>query len=159
MSHLKLVKLLYLADREALLRWGRPVTTDRYVSMDQGPVVSRIFGLISNEPAPDDHSFWREHIATIGWDARLLSNAGNDELSPAEEELLTAIFSEHGCKSRWQLREETQALPEWRDPDSGTLPISYADILWAGGKSEAEAVEVLEELQALSLAESLFSPL
>jgi hypothetical protein len=29
MSYLKLIKLLYLLDREALLRWGRPVTTDR----------------------------------------------------------------------------------------------------------------------------------
>ena len=34
MSYMKLLKLLYLVDREALLRWGRPVSTDRYVSMD-----------------------------------------------------------------------------------------------------------------------------
>lgn len=50
MSYLKLIKLLYLLDREALLRWGRPVTTDRYVSMDNGPVVSRIYDLIREEP-------------------------------------------------------------------------------------------------------------
>src|SRR4051812_9596906 len=29
-SYLKLIKLLYLADREALLQWGRPITTDSY---------------------------------------------------------------------------------------------------------------------------------
>lgn len=52
MSYLKLIKLLYLLDREALLRWGRPVTTDRYVSMDNGPVVSRVYDLIREEPAP-----------------------------------------------------------------------------------------------------------
>ena len=34
MSYMKLLKLLHLVDREALLRWGRPVSTDRYVSMD-----------------------------------------------------------------------------------------------------------------------------
>ena len=28
MKYLKLIKLLYFLDREALLRWGRPVTTD-----------------------------------------------------------------------------------------------------------------------------------
>ena len=33
MPYLKLIKLLYFVDREALLRWGRPVTTDRLVSM------------------------------------------------------------------------------------------------------------------------------
>ena len=47
MSYLKLVKLLYLADREALLRWDRPITTDRYVSMDNGPVLSRVLNLIN----------------------------------------------------------------------------------------------------------------
>jgi uncharacterized phage-associated protein len=50
MSYIKLMKLLYLADREALIRWGRPITTDRYVSMDNGPVLSRIYNLIRNEP-------------------------------------------------------------------------------------------------------------
>lgn len=29
MHYLKLLKLLYLADRRALLRWGIPVTWDR----------------------------------------------------------------------------------------------------------------------------------
>lgn len=42
MSYMKLIKLLYLADREALLQWGRPITTDRYVSMNRDPVLSRI---------------------------------------------------------------------------------------------------------------------
>jgi hypothetical protein len=36
MKFLKLIKLLYLADREALSRSGRPITTDSYVSMDNG---------------------------------------------------------------------------------------------------------------------------
>ena len=30
MNYMKLIKLLYIADREALLRWGRPITTDAY---------------------------------------------------------------------------------------------------------------------------------
>ena len=50
MSYRKLIKLLYLADREALLRWGRPVTTDRYVSIDHRPVVSNVYELIRAEP-------------------------------------------------------------------------------------------------------------
>ncbi len=46
MHYMKLIKLLYLLDREALSRWGIPVTTDTYVSMDHGPVVSAIYNLI-----------------------------------------------------------------------------------------------------------------
>jgi len=63
MSYLKLIKLLYLLDREALLRGGRPVTTDRYVSMANGPVVSRIYELIREEPAPGADPVWRHYIS------------------------------------------------------------------------------------------------
>ncbi len=35
----KLLKLLYLTDREALLRWRRPLTGDDYVSTSNGPVL------------------------------------------------------------------------------------------------------------------------
>jgi uncharacterized phage-associated protein len=36
----QVVKLLYLADREHLLRYGRPITYERYVAMQYGPVAS-----------------------------------------------------------------------------------------------------------------------
>ena len=36
MSYMKLIKLLYLADREALAQWGRSISIDTYVSMDKG---------------------------------------------------------------------------------------------------------------------------
>ena len=37
LNHMKLMKLLYLADRRALIQWGRPITFDWYVSMPHGP--------------------------------------------------------------------------------------------------------------------------
>src|SRR5712691_464729 len=46
MNYLKLIKLLYLADRESLKRHGHPISDDRYVSMDHGPVLSTTFNLI-----------------------------------------------------------------------------------------------------------------
>jgi hypothetical protein len=42
MAYLKRIKLLYFIDREAILKWGRPVTADRFVSipkkMDSPPL-------------------------------------------------------------------------------------------------------------------------
>jgi uncharacterized phage-associated protein len=158
MSYLKLIKLLYLADREALLRWGRPITTDRYVSMDHGPVVSRIYALISNEPEPDDKSFWHAHIVTTGWDARLVGDPSDEELSQAELDLLEEIYAKHGAKSRWQIRDETHNLPEWKDPEGSSLPITYEDIFRAGDKPSAEIVELAKELESLIIAEKILSP-
>ena len=41
MKYLKLLKLLYLADRESMKRNGHPISGDSYVSMDHGPVLSK----------------------------------------------------------------------------------------------------------------------
>lgn len=160
MKYLTLIKLLYLADREALLCWGRPITTDRYVSMDHGPVVSRIYSLISLEPEPNDTSFWHRHIVTAeDWDVRLREDPSNDELSQAEESMLTETFGKHGHKSRWQIVEETHQLPEWRDPDGSSIPISYEDILRAQGRNSTEITELLQDLESLHAAEQVLAPL
>ena len=102
MSYIKLVKLLYLADREALIRWGRPITTDCCISLDIGPVVSRIYDLIRNEPLPSAVSTWGKFISgPEDYEVRMLGDPGSGELSPAEEQLLDEVFRQHGQESRW----------------------------------------------------------
>lgn len=41
LNYMALIKLLYKADREAIRRWGLPITTDAYAAMKLGPVTSR----------------------------------------------------------------------------------------------------------------------
>lgn len=62
----KMVKLLYLADREHLRRFGRPITFDKYVAMPFGPVASAAFDLLRGKQAlgidPSDLPFeMRKH--------------------------------------------------------------------------------------------------
>ena len=156
MEYIKLIKLLYLADREALIRWGRPITTDRHVSMPKGPVVSQIYDLISEEPQPGVESFWHDHIETIApWSVRVVADPSNDELSRAEEGLLDEIHKLHGGKDRWQLVRETHDIPEWVDPNVSSLPIEYRDILLAGNKSLGEIAEIEGELESLAFVDLL----
>lgn len=39
MSYLRMLKLLYLADRESLKETGHTITGDRVVAMEHGPVL------------------------------------------------------------------------------------------------------------------------
>ena len=159
MSYLKLIKLLYLVDREALIRWGRTVTTDRHVSMARGPVVSQIYDLITGDEPPDTKTFWRQHIsAPQDFEIELHNDPGDGELSTAEEELIDEVFNEHGRKSRWDLVRYTHDLPEWQDPGGSSIPIAYRDILKAAGKTEAEIVAVEEEIESLAATVALVSP-
>lgn len=50
---LKLVKLIYLADREFLLRHGEPMIDDRWVSMPHGPVNSGTYDMIQGMQGAD----------------------------------------------------------------------------------------------------------
>lgn len=43
------VKFLYLADREHLIRHGRPITFEQYVAMDYGPVASNALDLLEGD--------------------------------------------------------------------------------------------------------------
>lgn len=156
MSYMKLIKLLYLADREALARWGRPITTDTYVSMDKGPVLSHVLDRITEGPSPSESSAWAEHIAPgANYEVTLVREPGGEFLSEAEDELLDEIYRSHGYLSRWQIVDLVHRLPEWRDPKGGAIPISYADILRALNKSAEDIAAIVGELNNVDLADSL----
>jgi uncharacterized phage-associated protein len=156
MHYLKLIKLLYLADRAALIQWGIPITTDKYVAMDHGPVVSRIYNLIADEiPKP----VWAEFIsAPLGdYEVELRKEAPTDRLSRAEEKLLADIFEQFGRLSRWKLVEYVHTLPEWTNPQGSSTPISIREILKAAGEDEQEIRATIRELHAMATAEEQLS--
>lgn len=158
MSHLKLIKLLYLLDREAYVRWGRPITHDSYVSMSHGPVLSFTLDMI-NEPEYNAGSYWHRFIAPkADHEVELLSQdaAPNDHLSAAEEALIDEIFERYGRMSRWALRDLTHQLPEWEDPDGSSRPIDPADILRYSGYSDEQIRDIASDLEETRLADALF---
>jgi uncharacterized phage-associated protein len=156
LNHMKLLKLLYLADRRALLQYGRPITFDWYVSMQHGPVLSFTLDRINDSPSPGETSYWHRFISERrDNEVALLGQAPRDQLSPAEEQLLDAVWREFGKMSQWELRDYSHTLPEWRDPKGSSLPIQIRDILLGEGFSEEEVREVLDTLNAEEFAARL----
>lgn len=73
-----------------------------------------------------------------------------DELSEAEERLLLEIFKQHGHKNRWVLVEETHRLPEWKNPGTSSLPITYREIFKALHKGDEEISAAPGQLKAIT---------
>lgn len=154
MSFVKLVKLLYLADREALIRWGCTITTDRHLSLDNGPVVSRIYDLVQDEPPPNCFRIWRRFISEPrNYEVHLLGDPGVGELSRSEQELIDEVFAQHGRQDRWAIVAFSRSLPEWTNPDGGALPIEYSDILRAAHKTAGDISAIEEALESAALME------
>lgn len=147
MSYMKLMKLLYLADRTALLTLGRPITYDRYVAMDHGPVLSQTYNLMVAEAAPNEPiGYWRQWISeTEHYEVKLVnSDPPVDELSPAQLTILDDVFAQFGALGRWELVKFAHTLPEWQDPHGSSIPIALRDVLRGGGMDDEDA-ELVED--------------
>ena len=140
---MKLVRMLYLADREAILRWGRPITHDRFVFLKHGPVLSQVLGLLTEAEDPRQApSPWAARV-TRPRDGAVEAQGAADyrQLSAEELELLDEIVRLHGDKAPWELVELTRALPEWREPRGGALPFTAQDILAAHRRARPAPAE------------------
>lgn len=158
MPYMKLIKLMYMAERESLRRHGRPVFGDRYFSLPHGPIVSTVLNLIKLEANPvDEHrNLWSSHIQRQGYDVTLSAQADLGCLSEAELEMLREIASVFRALDQWQLRDLTHSLPEFKDPSGSSLPILPEDILRALSKSDEEVEEVREDALERRHFDSLF---
>lgn len=163
MSHLKLMKLLYLADREAVKRFGYPMSGDRMVSMPHGPVLSMTLNLMDGdvESCPDGWEHWisdkENHELSL---RRPLQMQALDELAPAELEVLRSVWQQFGAMGKWEIRDWTHRhCAEWQDPRGSSLPIPFERLARAVGYDEAAAQELAAQLQEDQEIDRLFASL
>lgn len=146
---LKLMKLMYIVDRNALMQLGHPVTFDNYVSMPHGPVLSCTYSLMGGM-VPDNAGIWNAMISDKD-DHKVSAidcETSCDSLSQAEMEIADQVFDEYGNVPRFELVEITHRFPEWKDPEGSSLPLSYTDILQAANFESDEITSILDELEA-----------
>jgi uncharacterized phage-associated protein len=148
---LKLMKLLYLADRASMERYSAPISFDHMVSMEHGPVLSQALNFCSgfSESAPGGWEEWmHDRAAHIVELKQPVTREKLDELSEADIEVLQQVWDRFGSMSGWELRNWTHDhCPEWRDPHGSSLRIRYSDVFRAIGKSPEEARELDSELR------------
>ena len=72
MSYLRLLKLLYIADREWLAETGESITGDRVYAMKQGPVLSTLYDLIKGNGTRAGE--WDDFIHTDGYAVELVAD-------------------------------------------------------------------------------------
>ncbi|MEK7765291.1 MAG: Panacea domain-containing protein [bacterium] len=147
LNYMALIKLLYLADRDALLKVGYPITGGHLVSLPHGPVLSQVLDLI-NMPSQVETP-WFEYISSPErYHVSLkVAEPETDELSEFEMETLRKVHERYGSMDQWQLRDLTHTLPEWDDPHGSSLPIEPERILREGGKPPEWIERVVQDAE------------
>jgi len=146
MSKLKLIKLLYIADRESIEKWCESMTGDKPHSMRNGPILSKILDYFKPEWKPDE--FWSRHIEIEQEEnlVYLIKDPGNDDVCRSDERILDSVFDRFkdyspGAMIDWCHKN----LPEWEDPGESSTPIKIESILKATGKTDSEIQEYRQE--------------
>ncbi|MCD1633877.1 SocA family protein [Martelella mediterranea] len=115
-SQYDIVKSVFLADRRHLNEYGRPITFDKYVAMEHGPVPSHVYDLLKKDPAAEDLPWSREQVGTKVWNYfSAKREADPDILSQSDFEALEEAFITVKSLGFSQIRKLTHEDPAYID--------------------------------------------
>lgn len=123
-KYLKLVKLLWAADRHGLRNFGRGVTNDHYSALSFGPVASGTYDLIKacdpnnttiSWAAEADANFWREHFEKRrDYSLEIIGDPGSGYLSRADVMMLERAYESFRTAPRFDMSNDiSHVYPEW----------------------------------------------
>ncbi len=153
-SRLKLMKLMYLAEKEHLRQCGTPICGGRLASREHGPVIEEpFFSSYPNNKKERDP--WHTYIqADEQHHLKLTDKAKNDRfgrLSRRIENIIQKLYEQHKGKDQFQVRDYTHTLPEWKTPPEGMnrTPILYRELFTQWGYDADDLCQRIEERKAL----------
>ena len=158
LNDLKLMKLMYLAEREAIRQRNVGITGDQFFSMQNGPILSQTLNLMyARSPGL---GLWTGYIhASHQRHVKLVRPLVVDGLlSVREQEILERTWAEYGSRDKWELVDLTHTFPEWdrRAHDFRTsIAIAAIDLLEALGFESAEIDSRLAETRAADAMDHL----
>jgi antitoxin SocA-like protein len=155
-----LLKMLYAGERQALIKWHRPITGDSFYNMKRGIVLSRTYNLIKQEVlnTNSDMVKWSQYFSPR--DGNYVSLVGKpdfDFLSEREREALDNGFDEitELIKKHGRIAEVLHELwPEWKDPGDGSIQLDPMDVLCQIIDNDDEVQRIRLEIQAVQDAKA-----
>lgn len=158
-THYYVVKLFFFADRSHLMEWGRPISGDRYVAMEHGPVPITILDMVKGNSTISEEvkEIFEARLSRV-WDGnhvKLRSKTHNPDfpgLSGSDIEHLDKSVSKYGSLGFGQLKElshldEAYQKAMARAGDNNDLnPID-----WLGDLGTPE--EIVDELYNMGIIE------
>jgi uncharacterized phage-associated protein len=146
-----LMKILYLAERQHLAKWGEKITTDDYYALPHGPVPTRIYDSLKS--VKEGRGGFLADVVSV--DDNLpnvspLREPNMDYLSKSEIEALDNAIAKNIVKSFQELEQMTHDEYYFKALENGRK-MSVEDIARSGGATE-EMIEFIREDMAINNA-------
>lgn len=135
---MRLLKLLYIADRVAIEQRGRPIIGSRAVAMDHGPLHSDVYNMIKGDHPANPR--WSRFFTRLSKRELQLDNEPDNKcLSQHDIQILNEVVDDHSDLDDWYLSKKvTHQFQEWIDNyEEGTSkPIEIEQIIDAVGRTQ-----------------------
>jgi uncharacterized phage-associated protein len=156
MSYMRVLKLLYIADREALGETGRPITGGPAVAMERGPVLEEVYSLIRGQHP--DMPLWDRYFRKDRYSLAMTEDPDVRQLSKYEIQKLQQVAEKYAELDEWDLSAITHGFPEWRknDPGQSSRRIPLEDMVQAVVEEGEDAKKIVDEACERTRIERLF---
>ena len=146
-----LMKILYLAERQHLAKWGERITVDDYYALPHGPVPTRIYD--SLKAVKDGKGGFLSDVVSVAPDTPdviALREADMGYLSKSEIDALDSAIAKNIVKSFAELEQMTHDEYYFKALENGRK-MTVEDIARSGGATE-QMVEFIREEMAFDHA-------
>ncbi len=158
-TRLRLLKLLYIADRESLKKTGSTILGSKIVAMRHGPLHSEILDLIRGnhiqEPA------WSRYFHNVGVNVLLDVEPETGKLSRYEIELLISVVDARIALDDYDLAVETHGFEEWlkvyTDPEVNTSRSIPMELLIDSVGRSTDKAAILQDMKDSEAFDHLFA--
>ena len=117
MNYMRLLKVLYIAEREILAESSTPLTGSTVIAMKRGPVLEDVLHLIRGEHSATDK--WAAYIQVDRYHLEMVKDPGVRLLSRYVSRKLEEVATRYENLDEWGMVEITHKLPEWQRNDPG----------------------------------------
>jgi len=158
MGCLRLLKLLYIADRESLRETGSPIIGTKPIAMENGPLHSDAYDIVKGSRW--DAETWAEFLHKDGDEVFVIKSPGVLNLSRHEIDTLTETVDRYRDKNEWDLVKITHEFDEYKrnKPEPGgpkARAIPMEDIIDAVGLTHMKD-DILRDIEETRKLNAVF---
>ncbi len=113
-TKLTICKQLYFADKEHLIRYGRPILGDLYYKLDHGPIPSVGLKMLRQKASAGQNALLEKHITVIGNAVHPKLPANRKVFSKSDLTVLDWVIEKYGKMSARNLRNKTHGEKSWK---------------------------------------------
>jgi len=143
-TKLTVCKQLYYADKEHLVKYGRPILGDHYYRLEHGPVPTHGLNMLRHQAGPAANALLDKYVSVIGNSVHPKQAPDRKVFSKSDLVVLDHVVKKYGKLSAAALRRKTHTESPWSNSDD-RCPIDY-ELFFEGHPGS-------EEIKALAIAE------